>query len=606
MTENTVAGAVSASAGAERWLAALNIALESRDRAALEELFLEQCYYRDMGALTWNLRQESGRDRILDLIEVCAESTHPRNFRIDTSKPTEPFFMAEEPRMIEVFHTFDVDAGTGDGLAWLIEDPEAAAGWRAMNLLTRLTEIRDNAPTWPYRDRFDDTHPDLRWSEYRAQQSAFEDSDPDVLLVGGGQFGLFTGAWLNYHGVSNVIVDKHERVGDTWRKRYDSLLLHQPHGMLHFPFMPFPKSFPEYIPKDKLADWIEAYVNAMDLNFWTSTEFMGGTYDESEGRWTVQLRQGDGIRELHPKHVVLTTGGTEQPAVPDIAGFTQFGGDVVHSSKFTSGRDYTGKNVLVIGTGTSAHDVALDVHKHGGSAAILQRSAAIVLDIETANLSYAPYNPRIIPHELVDARFLAGLVYPQLKGNFLAQTAIGDDMDKELHEGLRKAGMKIWSGDGDLGFFYNYFKTGGGYYLDVGASKKIVEGQIPVIQLDDVERFTEHGLLLRDGSERPLDAVVLATGYAPIERALANYFGQDVADKIGKVWGFGTDGEINNVWKPTAQPGLWIMLGAIPQARWYAPHVAVLIKGQLEGLVPEEYANPEHPARTPQEQTVVI
>lgn len=592
--------------GAERWLSALNEALANADRDALEGLFLEESYYRDMGALTWNLRQESGRSRILDLIQTCAESTHPRDFRVDTSKPTEPFFMSEEPRVIEVFHSFDIDAGSGDGLAWLVEDETAPAGWRAMNLLTRLSEFRDRKPTWPYRDRFDDTHPDVRWSEYRARESAFADADPDVLLVGGGQFGVFTAAWLNYYGVSNVVVDKHENVGDTWRKRYESLLLHQPHGMLHFPFMPFPKSFPEYIPKDKLADWFQAYVNAMDINFWTSTEFLGGTYDDDQERWTVRVRTNGAVRTLHPRHVILTTGGTEKPKVPNIPGLDTFAGEVVHSSRFTSGRDYTDKNVLVIGTGTSGHDVALDVHKHGGHSAILQRSPAIVLDIETANMSYAPYNPRIIPTELVDARFLAGLVYPQLKGNFLAQTKIGDEIDKELHEGLRSAGMKIWSGDGDLGFFYNYFKTGGGYYLDVGASQKIIDGDIPVIQFDAVERFTEHGLVLHDGTERPLDAVVLATGYAPIEGAIADYFGNEVADKVGAVWGFGTDGEINNVWKPTAQKGLWIMLGAFPQARWYAPHVAALVTGQLMGLVPEEYENPDHPARTPREQTVTI
>ncbi|KAA9150608.1 NAD(P)/FAD-dependent oxidoreductase [Microbacterium lushaniae] len=604
MTDIAYASTTTAAEGAQRWLDALNGALASGDREALGELFLEQSYFRDMGALTWNLRQESGRDRIVDLILACLPRTNLRDFRIDEAKPAEPSFMSEEPRMIEVFHAFDADAGSGDGLAFLFEDPESPVGWRAMNLLTRLTEFRDHPATWPYRDRFDDTHPDLRWSEYRERESSFEDDEPEVLLVGGGQMGLMTAAWLNYYGVANVVVDKHARVGDTWRTRYESLLLHQPHGMLHFPFMPFPKSFPEYIPKDKLSDWFEAYVNALDINFWTSTEFLGGTYDEGEGRWTVRLRQNGELRELHPKHVVLTTGGTEKPKVPQIPGLAEFEGEVVHSSRFSSGRNYTGKNVLVVGTGTSGHDVALDVCKHGGNVTILQRGPAIVLDIETANLSYAPYNPRIIPHELVDMRFLAALVYPQLKGNFKAQTAIGDAIDKELHDGLRRAGMKIWSGDGDLGFFYNYFKTGGGYYLDVGASRKIIDGEIKIVQSEDVARFTAHGLVRTDGSEVPIDTVVLATGYAPIEQALESYFGPEVAAKVGKVWDFGTDGEINGVWKPVGQPGLWIMLGAIPQARWYSSHVAVLIRGQLAGLVPEEFQDPDHPSRTPREQVV--
>ena len=592
---------------ADRWFSAFNEALASGDRSSMADLFLDECYFRDLGALTWNLRQESGKERTLDLVEECAPDTHPRGYRIDDTKPAEPVLVADEPRTLEVFHSFEVDAGFGDGLVYLVEAESSPVGWQAQTLMTRLTEFRDSPPVWPQWDRFDHSHPGIKWRDYREQQAAFENDDPDVLLIGGGQFGVMTAAWLNYHGVTNLVVDKHAEVGDTWRTRYESLLLHQPHGMLHFPFMPFPTSYPEYIPKDKLADWFEGYVNAMDINFWTSTEFVGGEYDEDAGRWRATLRSGDGTeRVLHPRHIVLATGGTEKPKLPTIDGLSEFKGEVVHSSRFTSGADYAGKDVLVVGTGTSGHDVALDICEHGGNATMLQRGPAIVLDIETANMSYAPYNPRVIPTELIDMRFIANSVYPLLTAGFKAQTKIGNEIDKELHDSLRKAGMKIWSGDGDLGFFYNYFKTAGGYYLDVGASQRIIDGDIKVVQSDAVARFTEHGLVLQDGSEVSLDAVVLATGYAPIEQSIAAYFGEDVATKVGKVWSYGTDGEINNVWKPTPQEGLWIMLGAIAQARWYSPLVAVLIKGRLDGLVPSSFDREDHPARTPDEQVVEI
>ncbi|MEV0354804.1 NAD(P)/FAD-dependent oxidoreductase [Nocardia sp. NPDC050697] len=595
--------------GARLWLAALDEAFASRDRAAFEALFLEESFYRDLGALTWNFRQAAGRAALIDLILGSADGTNPRGFRVDESKPTVPAIAQEEggPRVLEVFLAFDVDAGTADGLAYLVEDSTAATGWRAVNLLTRIEGLRDHAPHWPRRDRFDDTHPDVRWSEHRDRESSFTDSDPDVLLVGGGQFGVMMAAHLNRLGVPNVVVDKHERIGDTWRKRYESLLLHQPHGMLYFPFLKFPDSYPEYIPKDKFANWFEAYVEALDINFWTSSEFQGGSYDEASGRWTVRIAQADGsVRELRPRHVVLTTGGSQKPRIPDIAGLADFAGEVVHSSKFVDGRHYTGKNVLVVGTGTSGHDIALDIHKHGGTSKILQRSPAIVLDIETANLSYAPYNPRDIPVELIDIRFMSGMVYPQLKQNFITQTALGDEIDKELHDKLRAAGMKIGSGPEDTGFFYSYFLTGGGYYLDVGASQRIIDGDIGVIQTDDIETFTATGLRLRNGDEVALDAVVLATGYEPIETAIEEWFGAGVREKVGKVWGFGTDGEINNVWKPTPQDGLWIMLGAVAQARWYTPTTSLLIKAYIENLVPEEFLVEGHPSRTPKEQIVEI
>ncbi|WP_457967030.1 NAD(P)/FAD-dependent oxidoreductase [Arthrobacter sp. D1-29] len=592
---------------ADAWLSAFNEALASADRAALDELFLDDVYVRDMGALTWNLRQESVKERAIDLIAGSIDGTHPRAFKVDANRPVVPAIIAEAPRVVEAFLAFEVDAGNGDGIAYLVEDDTSPVGWKARNLLTRLRDFRDHKNEWPRRDRFDDTHPTERWSEYRDRLAAFEDRDPEVLIVGGGQMGVMTSASLNRFGVDNLVVDKNSSVGGNWRNRYASLLLHQPHGMLNFPFMSFPESYPEYIPKDKLADWFQAYVDALEINFWTSTEFLGGTFDEESETWTVKLRRADGsIREMHPKHVVIATGGVEKPKVPNIPGLSEFQGEIVHSSRFSDGANYTDKNVLVVGVGTSAHDISLDVFKHGGNSTILQRGNAIVVDIETANMMYGDYNPRIVPTELVDVRFLSGLVYPQLKGNFLAGTAYGNTLDAELQANLRKAGMKVWSGAEDCGFFYEYFKTGGGYYLDVGASAEIIKGNIGVIQMDTVESFTTDGIKLNDGSERPIDTVVLATGYENISVAIGEYFGQEVVDKLGPIWGFGTDGEINNTWKPTAQKGLWIGLGAIPQARWYAPLIATLIQGELKGLVPASFLEPGHPSRTPLEQVVDI
>ncbi|MEU1980838.1 NAD(P)/FAD-dependent oxidoreductase [Nocardia sp. NPDC019395] len=589
------------------WLQALDRALAGPDHEALDGLFLDECYVRDMGALTWNLRSESEKERALRLIEAGAEGTHPRNFRLDHSKPAEPSVVGEDPTVVEAFIAFDVDAGSGDGMIYLVEDPQSAVGWRARNLLTRLTGFTDHPNQWPYRDRFDDTHPDVRWSEHRARNQDFEERDPEVLIVGGGQMGVMTAASLNRLGVDNLVVDKNSSVGGNWRNRYASLLLHQPHGMLHFPYMPYPESFPEYIPKDKLADWFQAYVAAMDINFWTSTEFLGGTFDEESKTWDVRVRRGDGtLRTFRPKHVVIATGGTENPRIPDLPGLSDFTGEVVHSSKFSDGRDYTGKNVMVVGVGTSGHDIALDVTKHGGRATILQRSPAIVVDIETANLHYADYNPRIIPTELVDIRFLAGLVYPQLKQNFLDSTKMAEERDADLRAKLREAGMKVWSGAESCGFFYEYFKKGGGYYLEVGASERIISGEIGVIQTEEIESFEQDGYRLRDGSGGKLDTIVLATGYENISLAIADYFGSEVAEKLGPIWGFGTDGEIHNNWKPTAQEGLWIGLGAIPQARWYSSLMATLIQGHLKGLVPESFLAPDHPSRTPREQVVEI
>ena len=109
-------------------------------------------------------------------------------------------------------------------------------------------------------------------------------------------------------------MDRGERVGDNWRKRYHALTLHNQVHVNHLPYMPFPPNWPVYIPKDKLANWFEAYAEAMELNYWTGTEFEGGRYDEAKGRWQITVTTREGRRSLHPRHVVLATGVTPRRA----------------------------------------------------------------------------------------------------------------------------------------------------------------------------------------------------------------------------------------------------------------------------------------------------
>ena len=167
---------------------------------------------------------------------------------------------------------------------------------------------------------------------------------PPVLVVGGGQAGLSAAARLTALQVDTLIVDRWPRVGDNWRKRYHALVLHNQVHVNHLPYMPFPPNWPTYIPKDKLAAWFEAYVEAMGLNYWTDTEFEGGTYDEKEGRWSVVVRRGDGTKRLmHPRHVIMATGVSGIPNIPDLPGLRNFAGTVLHSSHYEDGESWRGR-----------------------------------------------------------------------------------------------------------------------------------------------------------------------------------------------------------------------------------------------------------------------
>lgn len=587
---------------AQGWLDAFEGALKQKSRDALEALLLPDAGWRDLLAFTWNLRQAHDRPSIVDLLLATNADIDPRGFHISSAWPA-PTTTEAGDGTLEVFFEFKVAAGAADGVVYLVTNPDEGGVLQARTLLTRLKALDDAPPVWPPKGRWEIKHPRGRWRDVEAERHAFADRDPEALIVGGGQFGVMTGAHLARLGVDALIIDKLPRVGDGWRTRYESLYLHQPNNILHFALMPFPEAMEEYIPKDKFANWFETYVSALDLNFWPGTEFLGGSYDETAGEWRVEIRREDGTtRTMRPKHLLMATGGADIPNVPELPGLSEFAGEVLHSSQYQDGADFAGKNVLIVGAGTSAHDFAHDIVNNGGSATMMQRSQIIVVDLPTANVLYGDYNDRTVPTDLVDFRFLAGMVFHQLRKAFQEYQQFADDQDKELHEGLAQAGMRVWSGEDETGFYYSYLsRHKRGYYLNVGASNAIVAGEISIMNIKDLETFDENGIVRADGTRETYDVVILATAFKEISAGIRKYFGEELAEKIGPVWGIGTDGELRNILKPTAQEGFWILEGSIPMARWHSPLMALLIKAELLGLVPASFKSPDHPSRTPSE-----
>jgi putative flavoprotein involved in K+ transport len=108
--------------------------------------------------------------------------------------------------------------------------------------------------------------------------------------------------------VPTIIMEKNEKPGDSWRKRYKSLCLHDPVWYDHLPYLPFPRNWPVFSPKDKIGDWLEMYTKVMELNYWGSTECKKASYDEKRREWTVVVQRDGKEIILKPKHLVLATG----------------------------------------------------------------------------------------------------------------------------------------------------------------------------------------------------------------------------------------------------------------------------------------------------------
>jgi cation diffusion facilitator CzcD-associated flavoprotein CzcO len=349
--------------------------------------------------------------------------------------------------------------------------------------------------------------------------------------------------------------------------------------------MPFPPNWPAYIPKDKLAAWFEAYVESMELNYWTGSEFAGGSYDETAKQWSVLVRRAGGTtREVHPRHVVMATGVSGIPSLPDIPSLRNFRGEILHSSEYGDGEAWKGKTALVIGSGNSGHDIAQDLHSAGAKVTLVQRSSTMIVNVEpSAQLQYALYDegPPLEDCDLITA----SMPLPLVRKSHIALTQTARKMDKDLLEALERRGFKLDFGENETGWQFKYLTRGGGYYFNVGCSDLIVKGEIGLVQFCDIESFVAEGARMRSGETLAADLIVLAIGYKGQEHLVRKLFGDVVADRVGPIWGFGEGQELRNMFTRTAQPGLWFIAGSFAQCRIYSKYLALQIKACELGLL---------------------
>jgi siroheme synthase (precorrin-2 oxidase/ferrochelatase) len=572
---------------AESWLAQLEQALAGTGRARLETLFHADSYWRDVLALTWHIKTVNGSEAISRELATQAGRARPTGLKIDPHRTAPRNVTRAGTAAIEAIFSFETAEGRGSGVLRLTPDDSNA--FRAWTLLTSLDEIKG------YEERLGRSRPQAKayardfrgpnWLDIRNAAAEYADREPVVVVVGGGQAGLSIAARLTQLGVDTLIVDREARIGDNWRKRYHALVLHNQLHVNHLPYMPFPPTWPTYIPKDKLAAWFEAYVDSMELNYWTATEFQGGRYDEKAQRWSVVLRRGDGTtQEMHPRHVVMATGVSGIPSLPDIPSLRDFGGKILHSSQYDDGEAWKGKSVLVIGSGNSGHDIAQDLYSAGAKVTLVQRSSTMIVNVEpSAQLQYALYDegPSLEDCDLITTSMPLSLV--RKSHSTLTETA--RNMDKELLDGLERRGFRLDFGEDGTGWQFKYLTRGGGYYFNVGCSDLIVKGEIGLAQFSDIATFMGAGALMRNGETLAADLIVLATGYKGQEHLVSKLFGDEVAARVGPIWGFGDGEELRNMFTRTAQPGLWFIAGSFAQCRIYSKHLGLQIKACEVGLL---------------------
>jgi cation diffusion facilitator CzcD-associated flavoprotein CzcO len=574
---------------AQDWLARLETALLARDDALLARLFVADGYWRDVLALTWRIKTITGSKQIVSALAAHAARARPAAFELAPGRAPPRRVTRAGTRAIEAIFRFDTAEGRGSGVVRLVPDADDGDTLKAWTLLTALDEIKEHEErigrSRPSGEVYSRDFRGPNWLDARMAAAGYTDRDPAVLVVGAGQAGISIAARLGQLEVDTLIVDRERRIGDNWRNRYHALVLHNQVHVNHLPYMPFPPNWPAYIPKDKLAAWFEAYADAMELNCWTGTEFAGGGYDASAGRWSVALRRADGTtREMHPRHVVMATGVSGIPNLPDIPALGSFAGTVLHASQYQDGGAWRGKRAIVIGSGNSGHDIAQDLHAAGATVTLVQRSSTMVVNVEpSAQLPYALYDegPSLEDCDLITT----SMPLPLTRKSHVMITEQAKKLDQNLLDALARVGFKLDFGDDGSGWQFKYLTRGGGYYFNVGCSDLIVGGEIALVQFSDIVDFVADGARTGGGGTLHADLIVLATGYRGQEHLVRKLFGDEVVARVGPIWGFGEELELRNMFTRTGQPGLWFIAGSFAQCRIYSKYLGLQIKASELGLL---------------------
>ncbi|CAL1707423.1 unnamed protein product [Somion occarium] len=559
------------------WLSCYASAIDSEDPLAVADTFLPEGWFRDVLTFTWDLRALDGRGKIASYLTNGLAAAGISELKLDERLHLRPRWNAFSPRQgqgVEGAFTFQTPSAHGRGYVHLLKDVDNE--WKAWAVCMTLDDLKGHEEVRFESTRAFEGHA-MTWSDVLVQRRAKIERDPHVLIVGGGHVGLCMAARFKQMDIPALVLERNARIGDNWRKRYPSVTLQTPRSHHEMLYAPFPTTWPLYTPRDKLADWLEDYANQQDLVTWTNSSIKGKPiYHEGLGRWEVSIDHEGIPKVLHPTHMVLATGQLGEPYMPPLKDTHRFQGEILHGIHCQRAQAYTGKKVVVVGAGNTAIDICQDLCAHrAASVTMIQRSSTCVISQEALEKFALQVYPLDIPQEVSDFRFSSIPVGLRKKVAQGMQQEMWE-IDKEVHDKLRKGGLSLSMGpEGQGAALLGYERVGG---LDLGGADLIASGAIKVKQGIEPVGFTEHTLILSDGSEIEADAVIMACGFHEIREVNKKLFGENIINRTREVFGIDKEGESKGAYRPSGHPGLWFATGDFWVARSFSKPLAIQIK----------------------------
>ncbi len=317
----------------------------------------------------------------------------------------------------------------------------------------------------------------------------------EVLVIGAGPAGLATAAVLKRRGIHATVLEKSDNVAASWRKHYDRLHLHTVRWLSHLPGYRFSREHGRWVSRDGVIRYLEGYVRHHGLDVRTGVEVMGLERDGDD--WLLDTSEG----RSRARHVVVATGYNHTPVLPDWPGRDGFEGDLIHGQDYRNPEPYEGRDVLVVGSGNTGAEIAVDLVEGGAARvriAVRTPPAVMLREANGMPSQVTGVMLRHVPLPIADAL-----------GRASARMIVGDLSEYGLPPNPRPITRAV--------------KEDVVPILDVGLVKLVKQRKVEVVA--GVERFEGRDVVLMDGSGIQPDAVIACAGYARGLEPLVGHLG---------------------------------------------------------------------------------
>lgn len=568
-----------------------NVAVYANNSEELEKCFFpEQAFWKDQLALTWHLRTFISAAQIAkDLLETKKLRNTTGNFEVRG----EAQFLQAGPNLKFIVCPFGFKTGspaaTCSGMMWLlpVKKETSSSGisdltWKIWILSTKLESLEEHIEDKSLLQVTGKSSKDL---------TAIK---TDVLIVGAGNAAVALAARFKALGVHSVMIDRNASVGDNWALRYDCMKFHIPTSFCELPYLRYPDELQgKMLTKDDLAAHVKNYAQTFHLDIISSAEIVQTTRGE-DGQWHIKFRTGNQREAMvTARHLVQATGiGSQKPYLPPMTERQTYNGTSLHSSEYKNAKQLKAqgiKTVCIVGSANTAFDILEDCHAADLRVTMITRSPTYIVPLEYVcdKYSLGAYDYGV---ETADNLFmmLPTIVDAQLGRGLFAQLA---SQEPDRYTALKDLGFPVFdSMDPDAALMHNLVERGGGHYVDTGATSLLTDKEVSFIAGVEPKGYTPTGLLLSDSSTLSTDAVIWCTGFADKDVRQTVKEIVKISLPVDATWGVNQQGEIRGMWRRHGQvKNFWVMGGYTQQHRWFSQLLALQIKAELEGILPEAY-----------------